>query len=148
MEWWHWLVVALLLVGVEMVTAGSFFVIFFAVGALVVGGLALVGLGGPQWAQWLLFSFFSVVSLMVFRDPLLRRMRASLPSPTPVDALTSETAVALTAIPPGEMGRVELRGSPWSARNVGTFALAPGTRCRVVSVDGLQLSVAAQEGAA
>ena len=46
MEWWHWLVVALLLVGVEMVTAGSFFVIFFAVGAL------LTGLSGGLYAYF------------------------------------------------------------------------------------------------
>ncbi|MGH9387082.1 MAG: NfeD family protein [Vicinamibacterales bacterium] len=39
------------------------------------------------------------------------------------------------------VGRVEVRGSAWSARNASDVALATGQRCRVVSVDGLLLAV-------
>ena len=35
--WWHWLVLGLLLGVAEVATAGGFFVMFFAVAALVVG---------------------------------------------------------------------------------------------------------------
>jgi membrane protein implicated in regulation of membrane protease activity len=47
---------------------------------------------------------------------------------------------------PGEVGKVELRGSSWSARNVSETALTPGARCRVLAVEGLMLKVA-PEGA-
>jgi inner membrane protein len=50
-------------------------------------------------------------------------------------------AVPQVSIEPGAVGRVEVRGSTWSARNVATVALATGQRCTVVAVDGLLLAV-------
>ncbi len=55
--------------------------------------------------------------------------------------------MALDDMVPGAVGRAELRGTAWSAKNVGTSAVAKGQRCRVVRVDGLTLSID-QEGAA
>ena len=48
--WWHWLVLGLLLVVVELVSAGGFYIIFFGVGALIVGLLSASGAAGPGWA--------------------------------------------------------------------------------------------------
>ena len=56
MAWWLWLLVGLALLGVEMLTPGGFFTIFFGVAAIVVGVLSRFGLAGPPWMQWLLFS--------------------------------------------------------------------------------------------
>jgi inner membrane protein len=141
MEWWHWMVLGLLLAALELVSPGTFFIIFFGVGALVVGLLALLDLAGPIWLQWLLFSVISVVALLVFRNPLLRLVHASEPTRREVDALTNDIATALEDIPPGGIGRVELRGSVWSARNVGTTAIVKGLRCKVQRVEGLMLYV-------
>jgi membrane protein implicated in regulation of membrane protease activity len=44
-------------------------------------------------------------------------------------------------IAPAAVGRVEVRGSAWSARNVSNTTLTPGQRCKVSHVDGLLLSV-------
>ena len=60
MLWWHWLVVGLLLMLGELVTPGGFYIIFFGIGAVLVGLLASVGAAGPTWTQVLLFSLFSV----------------------------------------------------------------------------------------
>ena len=48
-----------------------------------------------------------------------------------VDSLVGETAVAQQDIPAGEIGRVELRGTSWSARNRG--ARAPHAPAAAVS---------------
>ena len=72
MYWWLWLVLGLLLLGLEALTPGGFYVLFFGVGALVVGTLVGLGASGPVWLQWLLFSAISVVSLLLFRPYLLR----------------------------------------------------------------------------
>ena len=40
------------------------------------------------------------------------------------------------------LGQVELRGTPWRARNVSTRALVAGERCRVLRVDGLTVELA------
>jgi len=42
------------------------------------------------------------------------------------------------------VGRIELRGTAWSARNAASLLLPRGVRCRVVSVDGLTLLVEAE----
>ncbi len=52
-----------------------------------------------------------------------------------------ETAVVKQDIPAGEIGRVELRGSSWSARNRGAELLTTGRRCVVVGVDRLMLII-------
>jgi membrane protein implicated in regulation of membrane protease activity len=45
------------------------------------------------------------------------------------------------AIEPGGMGRAELRGGSWSARNDGTSRIEAGARCRVTRVDGLMIGI-------
>ena len=43
------------------------------------------------------------------------------------------------AILPGAVGKAELRGTSWNARNAAERPLAAGERCRVTGMDGLQL---------
>ncbi|MGE5834375.1 MAG: NfeD family protein [Acidobacteriota bacterium] len=138
--WWHWLVLGLLLVVVELASAGGFYIIFFGVGAIVVGLLSASGAAGPGWAQLLLFAGLSVSGLLLFRSRLLRWFQVE-PQAPPVDALVGEVGQAAEELAPGAVGRVELRGSAWSARNASSVALARGARCRVVRVDGLMLYV-------
>jgi membrane protein implicated in regulation of membrane protease activity len=138
--WWHWLVLGLVLVVAEMASAGGFYIIFFGIGAVVVGFLALFGVGGPGWVQVLLFTGLSVGGLAVFRSRFLRWFPVD-PQLPPVDALVGEIGLASEELAPGAVGKVELRGSAWSARNASGQALARGARCRVVRVDGLMLFV-------
>jgi membrane protein implicated in regulation of membrane protease activity len=138
MEWWHWLVLGLILVALEMAASGGFYVIFFGVAALAIGGLHMLNVAGPPWFQFLLFSVLSVASLLLFRSPLLHLMKLDMPS-ADVDSLVGETAVPLEEIAPGSVGRAELRGSVWSARNSSGAALVRGQRCRVVRVDRLMI---------
>src|SRR6187401_2812521 len=80
MEWWYWLVLGLMLVALEMAAAGGFYVIFFGVAALVVAGLAFAGIIASLWLELLLFSIFSVISLLVFREPIMRRLYKATPA--------------------------------------------------------------------
>ena len=141
MLWWHWVAIGIVLAGLELAGPGGFFIIFFGIGALVVGLLMLAGLSGPTWMEWLLFSGVSILSLLVFRRPLLAFMRRFDKSHAPVDRLEGELALPVEDIPPGAVGRAELRGTGWSARNVSAVALRRGQRCIVQRVDGLTLSI-------
>ena len=143
MEWWHWLAVGLILVALEMAASGGFSVIFFGIAAIAIGSLHLFGLAGPLWLQFLLFSILSVGSLLLFRNPIIRVLKLDGGSED-VDSLVGETAVPLEEIAPDAVGRAELRGSPWQARNVGEVPLQPGQRCRVERIDGLQLHLRAE----
>ena len=110
---------------------------FFGIAALVVGVLAALGASGPDWMEWLLFTVFSVAGISFFRRTLMRRF--NLDQGTQVDNLVGETAIPLEEIPPGGVGKAEMRGSAWSARNAGAVKLSPGQRCRVERIEGLSL---------
>jgi membrane protein implicated in regulation of membrane protease activity len=137
MEWWHWLVLGLILVALEMAAAGGFYVIFFGIAALAIGGLHMLNAAGPVWFQFLLFSVLSVASLMLFRRPLLRMLQPE--GAAEVDTLVGETAIPLGDIAPGAVGQAELRGSTWSARNLAAATVVRGQRCRVVRVEHLMI---------
>ena len=143
MQWWHWAVLGLALGLLELATPGGFFILFFGVGALLVSLLSMIGFAGPLWLQWMLFGVLSVVTLFFFRDPLLRRMRAAERT-GPIDSLTADIAVTKEDILPGAVGRAELRGTSWSALNVGMAALHRGQRCSVRKVEGLTLHITAE----
>jgi inner membrane protein len=139
MVWWYWLFLGLILAGAEMLSPGGFYLLFFGIAALTVGALAGVGLIGSTWLEWLLFSGMAVVSLLLFRGPLLRMTKQS---PThAVDTMVGEFAVLLDDLPPGHMGKSELRGTTWSTRNEGSAPLSKGQRAIVTKVDGLMLLV-------
>ncbi len=139
-QWWHWFVFGLFLVLVELAAAGGFYIIFFGIGAILVGLLASVNAAGSIAVQILLFSVFSVVSLLLFRSRLVKRLQQDPQAPQ-VDQLVGEIGVVTEELAPGGVGKVELRGATWSARTSSGSLLTRGTRCRVTSVDGLTLSV-------
>jgi membrane protein implicated in regulation of membrane protease activity len=135
--WWHWLAVGLILVALEMVTSGGFYLVFFGVAAIALSLLRLVDLGGPIWAQLILFSLFAVGSLLL-RAPLIRSLKLDRRG-ADVDSMVGDLAVPLEEIAPGAVGRAELRGTVWSARNQDAATIARGERCKVVDVDRLMI---------
>ncbi|HEX2724356.1 MAG TPA: NfeD family protein [Beijerinckiaceae bacterium] len=138
MTWWIWLLVGLLFLLVELITPGGFYMLFFGAAALLIGALTGLGLAGPGWMQWLLFSIIGVLSLVFFRGPLIARARLRS-ADHDVDSLVGETAVAMSDIAADGIGKAELRGTSWAARNVGSSIVLSGQRCKVENVDGLML---------
>ncbi|QQR75899.1 MAG: NfeD family protein [Holophagales bacterium] len=143
MPFWLWLILGLVLLAGELLTPGGFFIVFFGVGALVVGLLGLAGVVMPLWLQGVAFSAVSVLALLLFRKPLLGRF--SPPPARKVDPLVGEEAVTLEEIGAGRLGKVELRGTPWNARATNGRALAKGVRVRVERVEGLTVFVGRAE---
>ncbi|MGH7844715.1 MAG: NfeD family protein [Candidatus Binatia bacterium] len=141
MVWWVWLLLGLVLILAEIVTPGGFYIIFFGIGAIVVGVLAGFDWAGPLWFQWILFSLLSIVALYLFRERLVEMTRGA--DQGEVDSLVGETALVLEEIPAGAIGKAEMRGTSWSARNISGKALARGERCKVERIEGLMLWVSA-----
>lgn len=143
--WWHWLVLGLLLVVAELATPGGFYIVFFGLAAVLVGVLAGAGVSGPLWVQVALFGVISLLGLVFFRARLLKLMQLDPQAPA-VDTLVGEIGTAAETLSPGAIGKVELRGSSWSARNTSEATLLTGARCQVIRVDGLTLFVAPEGG--
>ncbi len=138
--WWFWVLLGLALLFLELVTPTGFYLLFFGVGAVLVGLLAVVGLEGPAWLQWLLFSLLSIGSLLLLRGRLQERMRRVAPA-QPVNDLVGQTAQSLENIAVDGYGQVELRGTSWRAKNVGPEPITQAESCKVDRVEGVVLWV-------
>lgn len=141
MIWWHWLLLGLLLLGAEMMTPGGFYILFFGLAALLVGAIAWLELVPGESMQWLLFSGIAIASLLLFRGPLLTRINASEVKHPDVDSMMGEIAIPIDTLGAGAIGKVELRGTTWSARNTGPSPLIKGQRSKVTGMDGLTLLI-------
>ncbi len=137
---WMWLLLGLALAALEILTPGGFFVIFFGVGAVVVGLLDFLGVSMSFPAQGLLFVAISIASILLLRKPLQERFQAKMPKEK-VDNMVGETAQALEEIPADAIGKAELRGAAWNAHNIGDAPIPRSARCRVERIEGLTLYV-------
>ena len=141
MTWWIWILVGMGLLIVEVLIPGGIIWLFFGVSAIIVGCLVALGVGGPLWVQALIFSVMSVVSLLTLRGPILRRMNLRGDAADHVDSIAGKEAIVIDDIAPTAEGKVELRGIPWIAFNVGETLLVKGQKCIVDRVEGVKLYV-------
>ena len=71
-------------------------------------------------------------------------MRCDSGSTVRSSSSTAATVVIPSRLEPGQSGRVEYRGSNWSARNAGERAIEAGREAVITQVDGLTLHVKAE----
>ena len=140
MTWWTWALLGLGLFGAEMLTPGGFYFLFFGVGAMVTGGLVFLGVGGPPWLEWAIFTAVSLACLVPLRSRFVHWTSVERRA---VDSIVGEEALMLDDVGPGCVGKGELRGTTWSVRTSGAQTLRRGERVRVTRVDGLTLWVEA-----
>jgi membrane protein implicated in regulation of membrane protease activity len=142
MPWWGWMGVGMLLLAAELfVIEADFYLVFLGVAAALTGLLGWAAPGIPAWGQWLAFAVLAVVLMVLFRKRVYRRLRPPV-ADLPNDMLREQVQLP-SGLPVQGSCRVELRGSTWTARNVGAAPIAPGGTARVVSVDGITLNVEA-----
>jgi len=140
MAWWVWVLAGFLLLIVEFF-ATTAHIGFFAVGAFLVAILVALDAGGPLWFQLIFFATSSVILLIFVRPIIVRKL--GLYKQTSVDQIAGEHAIALEDMAAESDGRAEMRGTTWSARNIGPMPLARGQKCVVDRVVGLTLYVRA-----
>ncbi|MBL8201343.1 MAG: NfeD family protein [Chromatiales bacterium] len=140
MAWWSWMVVGMLLLGAELfIIEAEFFLVFIGAAAILTGLLGLAVPTLPEWLQWLVFAGLSVVAMVYFRKRVYRLLRRNV-GPL-ADDMLSERLQLPVGLPVDGTCRVEMRGSTWTARNVGPEPIPPGATVRVVGVDGITLRV-------
>lgn len=140
-EWWHWIVGGIVLVLAELVIP-SFFIVWFGLGALLVGLLALAFELSPtaQLATWTLASLAMVVLwFRVFKQSFVKT-RAG----TADGGVIGEIGLLVGAVAPFERGKVRfqrpvLGSEEWVC--LADTAIAAGGRVKVVAVEGSFLKV-------
>ena len=131
-----WMIVALVAIGVEVVTVDLTFGLI-AVGA---GSAAIAAaVGAPIWLQGVIGIGVALAGIAFVRPFALRHLRRATPSTrTGVDALIGAEGRALSAVTSVD-GRIMLRGEVWSARldvDVTSVPVEPGMDVLVSRIDG------------
>jgi membrane protein implicated in regulation of membrane protease activity len=138
---WIWLAAAVVFGLGEMATIGSFFLLPFALGALVASVLAFAGVGlGFEWAAFILVSIGSLLALR----PIVRRLDRNEPTNgIGAKRLIGQLAVVLDDIKPGihELGLVRVHREEWRAESVDGSAVPAGSTVRIVDVRGTRVVV-------
>jgi membrane protein implicated in regulation of membrane protease activity len=129
---WFWIVLGLVLCTLELIFPTAFVELVMGLSALVVAFVSLlIPSFGIQVFLWIVLSLLGVFGIRRF-----------LPRKLPPILRSAEEAHTLTAIAPGERGRVEYEGTPWSARCPDeSKEIAPGTKVLVVDREGTTLIV-------
>ena len=139
MDWWIWLIIAFVLLGIELLTT-TFHVAFFAIGAGIVAILSLLGPGDSLWLQIAVFLLSSVAFMFILRIPLREKLGLEGLSEE-IDSISNESGIAIETIAPGATGKIELRGTAWSGRNDGERVIENGQSCTIEGIDGLALVI-------
>ncbi len=140
MPWWGWLIIGFGLMAAELLgIEAAYYLIFVGFAAILTGLAGLAGLELPIWGQWLLFSILAITSMVLFRRSLYDRFRGGLPAFG--NSLIGAAVLPGEDVPPGGSCRVRLRGTTWSAENVGTSPIEGGQQARVVATDGTLLKI-------
>lgn len=143
LHFWHWWVLAAVLVILELTVAGTFFFLWLAVAAGITGLVALLAPGLTWELQVLIWAVLSMVSVFTWR-----RFRPKMDTPTDQPSLnrrgTQYVGRVFTLEAPivNGVGKLTVADTTWKIRGPDTAA---GTHVRVSAVDGTSLSVVPAE---
>ncbi len=142
-DWrWVWIIATAVFAIGELTSPGSFFMLPFAIGALVATVLAFLGV--DIVIEWLVFVGVSLAVLVALR-PLAHRLNRSVDD-TGIGSrrLLGQAAVVLREIPAGgDVGLVRVDREQWRAQSTDGSAIPTGTAVRVADVQGTRVIVAA-----
>lgn len=141
-EWWHWIVGGLALTLAELAIP-AFFIIWFGLGALLVGGLLLFAPDMSSTVQVMLWIVASLVMVVLW----FRVFKASFQKTrigTADGEVIGETGLLVGSIAPFTKGKVRfqrpiLGAEEWSC--LADCEITAGERVRVVAVEGSFLKV-------
>lgn len=132
-----WLIVALLLFIVELMTSG-FAVICLSIGAA--GGAIAALITDSIEIQLLTFAVVSLLAIAAVRPVLKRTFMRGEKVRTNADAMIGRRGVACAAIDDDE-GRVMIDGVDWKARSESGERIEKGTKVVVVKMESIILIV-------
>lgn len=135
---WSWIIIGLVLVGVELIAPGIFF-LWLGLAAIVTG-LLDAALDLSWQAAFIVFALLSVAAVVLGRFVTRSQDRAEAPAPhlnQRGQALVGQVFMLETPIKDGE-GRIRVGDSSWRVTGADRFK---GAKVRVVRVEGSTLVV-------
>jgi len=133
-----WIILGVVFLVLE-VAAPGLISIFFGIAALIVALLTWT-LKIPPTVQWLMFSAFSIISLLLLRKTLKKVFVGDKAPSAEIDFdFVGKSATVVEAILPNKPGRVDFRGCSWTAES--DEELPVGTTVRICTKENITLFV-------
>lgn len=140
MEYYYWLIAAIVLVILEIMTAG-FGVICFAIGAALA---ALVsGLGGSLTWQVVVFVVVSLLAFIFLRPVVIRFLdKKSKDVKTNAEAIIGRKGIVSECIDAAQhTGRVAVDGDDWKAVSEDGSVIEKGADVEIIKLDSIIVTV-------
>ncbi len=138
-DWIAWLVAALLLGVLELLSGGALYLAMLAGGA--VAGSATAFFTDNVFLPWVVFAVVSVGLIAVVR-PVATKHATQPALRSGIERLVGQDAEVVAEVD-GRDGRVKLHGEIWSARSFdGETVFGPGAVVQVLAIDGATALVA------
>jgi membrane protein implicated in regulation of membrane protease activity len=136
-----WLLLALVLVIVELLT-GTFFLLILGLAAGV--GSLVAGFGGPFWVQALVAAAAAVAGTLM----LVKRRKTTSGPATENQMDLGQTVVLASWVSEAQrIARVHYRDADWDAEVLGTDKVEPGAILFVAGIEGSRLKVSSTRSA-
>ncbi len=142
-EWWHWIVGGIALMLAELAIP-AFFIIWFGLGALLVGLLLLLLPDLSETTQLMFWTLTSIAMVVLWFRVFKPKFDKTRSGSADGEAI-GEIGLLVSAVAPFERGKVRLQRPVLGAEEwacLASEAIAAGERVRVVAVEGNYLKVA------
>jgi membrane protein implicated in regulation of membrane protease activity len=141
---WFWLILTVVFSLIELLSSFSLVTIWFALSAMVmifVSGLTELFSAPVRFRLHIGLFVLIAGILLVFTRPLaVKKLRAGRER-TNVDDLAGRDAVVTRGIEKAGTGQVKVRGQIWTAVSEDSEAVAEGTECVILRVEGVKVIV-------
>jgi membrane protein implicated in regulation of membrane protease activity len=137
--WKLWMILALILLGLEFVTVG-FLLIFFSFGAFVAVLTTLIT--DNISIQLFVFALSSALSILFIRPFLRNYLKIDKKAPpSAVDAMIGKEGFVIKEIDKHNFGQVKVDGAVWTAKNLNDNKIEKGVNVYIVGIEGVKLVV-------
>ena len=134
-----WVVLFVVLLVAELVSAGALISIWFCVGALA--AFAAAAANASVTVQVAVFLVISI-ALLVLTKPFVKKVLKQKNEPTNLDRIMGTEAIVTEDINNlQQTGAVKLEGKVWSARSADETLIPAGTVVRIVRIEGVKVFV-------
>lgn len=136
--WQFWAIVCMICLILELFS-GDFFLMCFAIGALVTAVVSIFGTG--IYVQLVIFAIVAIMSIFFVRPFALKYLHSKEGRLSNAEALIGRVGRVSTTIVEHGYGRVAIDGDDWKALSVNGEEIAEGEKVRIVSMDSIIVTV-------
>ncbi len=134
-----WVVLFVVLLVAELISAGALISIWFCVGALA--AFATAAAKASVTVQVVVFLVISI-ALLVLTKPFVKKVLKQKNEPTNLDRVVGTEAIVTEDIDNlQQIGAVKMDGKVWTARSAEETPIPSGTVVRVVRIEGVKVFV-------